>query len=437
MDQNHLPKPVQQNLLQDTEIKVSNWVRDAIQSATRINVYNHEKALASALIQHAYKSANKKSISVGITLAAAFDLFVAAEYYRFITNKGWYYCPDDDHPLLFYPYTNTCPRCALGGNFHFEEANKLGSGSIGQATSRLLGVFFLELFARTGRDLQVYKGAEPIDMIIFEESTHTVLLSEIKAAPLQTLALAVPSDRLTDAQDNGEIVPINAHVSSYNASLSVSEIHMSLPIVQNGLSGYSYKLVSLGSANRIADSTWAYRGIEQALDRDASLFDEFLDFWIEAFQTYKPGNTQRSTVYWLTNGCGQPNPRPRDWPTRRRGTGYESVSDGKTSVGMDRTDDIKKGIYQVLKVGAESKTQHKRSHFTVKTALISNIHAVRHYEEYLTSLEDIVWAIDTSGQAKKAGDLPPEAEVYNLFDGIISLTESHIRDNWLKQIFNF
>ena len=102
---------------------------------------------------------------------------------------------------------------------------------------------------------------------------------------------------------------------------------------------------------------------------------------------------------------------------------------------MDRTDDIKKGIYQVLKVGAESKPQPGR--FTVKTALVSNIHAVRHYKEYLTSLEDIIWTIDESGQARKAGDLPPETKVFNLFDGIISFTGSHIRDTWLEQIFHF
>jgi hypothetical protein len=327
MSQNHLPEQVQQNLLQDTTIQVSGWVKEAINSATRIDVHFDEKNLASKLIQQAYNSANKKEISIGIALAAAFDLFVAADYYKSIANRGWYYCPVGD-PLLFYPYTNTCPRCILRGSFHFEEANKPGSGSIGQTTSRILGVFLLELFARAGKNLQVYK-------------------------------------------------------------------------------------------------------------KDTLLFDEFLEFWVEAFKTYKPGNSQRSNIYWLTNACGQPNPRPSDWPARRRGTGYESVSDGKTSVGMDRTDDIKKGIYQVLKVGAESKPQQKRNHFTVKTALISNIHAARHYEEYLASLENIVWALDESGQARKAADLPPETEVYNLFDGIISFTKSHIRDKWLEQIFNF
>ena len=68
----------------------------------------------------------------------------------------------------------------------------------------------------------------------------------------------------------------------------------------------------------------------------------------------------------------------------------------------------------------------------MKTALISNIHAVRHYGDYLHSLEDVVWLIDTSKKAKKVRDLPDDMDVYNLFDGIISFTKSHIRDEWLE-----
>lgn len=209
---------------------------------------------------------------------------------------------------------------------------------------------------------------------------------------------------------------------------------MCLPLVQNNIT--HYKLVSLGSSNNVEkNNPWAYSRIEQALSSDSTLFDAYLEFWLKAYEAYQTSNTPKDDVYWLTNACGQPSPRPTDWPKRNSGGGYESVSDGKTSVGMDRTDDIKKGIYQVLKVGAESKLQEKRSDFTVLTGLISNIHAVRHYEEYLTSLEDIIWARDESGHARKAGDLSPETEVYNLVDGIISFTKSHIRDNWLKQIF--
>lgn len=134
----------------------------------------------------------------------------------------------------------------------------------------------------------------------------------------------------------------------------------------------------------------------------------------------------------MTNGCGQPVPRPDDWP-RRRGSGYESVSDGKTSVGMDRTDDIKKAIYQVLKLGSE----YKLDNDNIKTAIISNIHAVRHYDEYLLTLRDVIWTLDSTHVAKRAIQLDPDTPMYNLFDGILSFTYSDIRDEWIEEIFNF
>ena len=42
---------------------------------------------------------------------------------------------------------------------------------------------------------------------------------------------------------------------------------------------------------------------------------------------------------------------------------------------MDRTDDIKKGIYQVLKLGSEGKPQSTKWNY--KVGIISNIHPVR------------------------------------------------------------
>ena len=137
-------------------------------------------------------------------------------------------------------------------------------------------------------------------------------------------------------------------------------------------------------------------------------------------------------MFWLTNGCGQPVPRPADWPARR-GTGYESVSDAKTSVGMDRTDDIKKAIYQVLKLGSEYKPNDEN----IKTAIISNIHAVRHYDEYLLTVRDVIWALDHTRSVKIASQLDPDTPIYNLFDGILSFTQSDIRDEWIKEVFRF
>ena len=102
---------------------------------------------------------------------------------------------------------------------------------------------------------------------------------------------------------------------------------------------------------------------------------------------------------------------------------------------MDRTDDIKKGIYQVLKIATANKP--KAGEWRVKTALISNLHAIRHYDEYLLDLQDVMWTLDATGKAKTAKDLPADAKLYNLFDGIIAFTKNYSRDEWIDAHFQF
>lgn len=431
-----MPKLFEDELLNADDVEVSDWVQNALDSAKRLEVAPHERSLADKLIEQALRHALNERRPIGTVLAAAFDLLIAAEYYKSVSHQGWYYCPIHK-PALFYPFTNTCPRCILEGGFHFERANKPESGSIGKATSRLLSVFLNQLFKRENRGLTIYQGSEPIDMLIHDATNSVVLLAEIKAAPLTTLALVVTTDAMTEPVEGEQPILITKHISTDNTSLSSNELNIFLPIRRE--SNNAYRFVSLGKVS-LREDNWGYKRIEQLLDQDTEFFSDYLNFWIEAYEVYKDHyraarNTSLSNTFWFTNACGQPNPRPTDWPPRRAGGGFESVSDGKTSVGMDRTDDIKKGIYQVLKVGAESKPNAKR--FQVKTALISNIHAVRHYQNYLLSLEDIVWLIDKEKKARKAGELPSDADVYNLFDGIISFTESHIRDEWIERTFIF
>ncbi len=150
----NLPKIVAQEITKNNVVEVSDWVKSALEKAKELVSYPHEKNLANELIQQAFQSAASKGCSVGISLAAAFDLFVAAEYYGSVAHRGWYYCPLGE-PALFYPFTNTCPRCVLQQAFYYEAANKPESGLIGQATARLLSVFLEQLFTRTHRQLKI------------------------------------------------------------------------------------------------------------------------------------------------------------------------------------------------------------------------------------------------------------------------------------------
>ncbi|KAF3887578.1 MULTISPECIES: alpha-amylase family protein [Nostocales] len=420
---------------QRSEVEVD-WIEKLLSEAKAFEANTYEEALARVLVEQALKNAERTATAPGISLAAAFDLIVAAEYYTKVANTGWLYCPVKNSPLLIYPYTNTCPRCVLQGNFYFHQANKPSSGTIGGTTRRLLCVFLKHLFTINSRYLKIYYGTEPIDVIIHDETQDVVLLAEVKAAPLTTLPLAVKVEVQTEVDDNGEPIP-RLHSATDNSFLTSSQMNIMLPKLEDDR--WNYELVPLGVRGSSSSTKWAYEQIGKVFGEEDELFYRYFQFWNIAYSAYNKAVRGRGTlpepVYWLTNACGQPIPRPENWPVRRKGEGYESISDSKSSVGMDRTDDIKKGIYQVLKIAAFGKP--KASHFAFKTALLSNIHAVRHYRDYLLELQDIVWTLDTTGQAKKVGDLPLDREIYNLFDGIITFTQSHVRDEWIQQNFQF
>lgn len=378
--------------------------------------------IALDVIKETIDIAYKDKKEIGLRLAAAFDLLASFEYYHSVANKGWTYCSEDPQ-LLLYPYTNTCPRCIGNGHFKFTKANKPESGQIGMVTTELLCTMLEFVFQKNGRNIEVYKASEPIDAIVYDKDNQKLIIAEVKSAPMITIPLAIRCEKLTETVD-GELV-YSEHSVVDNPLLHQSTIELFFPKCEE----LAERLIPL-SINWEISSPF-YDALHKLLSSDSSFFDSYFKFWKKAYSAYASKNRDLS-LFWLTNGCGQPYPRPNDWPARK-GTGFESVSDGKTSVGMDRTDDIKKAIYQVLKLGSEYKPQNSN----IKTAIISNIHAVRHYDEYLLTVRDIIWANDTTHSATVAGQLSPETPIYNLFDGILSFTQSEIRDSWIKEIFSF
>ncbi|MUG96639.1 hypothetical protein F7734_31595 [Scytonema sp. UIC 10036] len=93
----------------DRQLEVQvDWIEKLLSETKAFEPNTHEEALARVLVEQALKNAERTATAPGISLAAAFDLIVAAEYYTKVVNTGWLYCPVNDSPLLIYPYTNTC-----------------------------------------------------------------------------------------------------------------------------------------------------------------------------------------------------------------------------------------------------------------------------------------------------------------------------------------
>ncbi len=405
---------------------MENWIDKIIKRCSPItSISEDESRLIKILVEKCLEIDEK---DVGISLAAAFDLLISAQYFSLISHSNWLYCPAETS-RYFLPYTNCCPRHAVANEFFFHASSKPTSGKIGTTTARLLLLFYQEVFRQKGFEERILRGTEPVDAIIINDKEKKVFFAEIKASPLVTLPLSTVSEQLTTERD-GEIVPLG-HSLGVLSNLYETEFDVFVPQIQ--MLEWTEKYFGLGTKKDLTDSFFGFRGIANLVERSNEFFDAYLKFWENSLKSYSPKSNQN--IYWLTNACGTPTPIPVNWQRRLRGEGFESVSDSKTSVGMDRTDDIKKGIYQVLKLGVEGKLSG--SNWDYKVGIISNIHPARHFDDYLKSLKDVVWTNDATGNAKFVGDLPDEQPIYNLFDAIVALTQTFARDEWLEKLFSY
>jgi hypothetical protein len=410
-------------------MSAANWIEKIIGRCQNVKAETKlQDDLIAKLVEVCYQNKSVSENGIGNLFAAAFDLVISTEYYTKISHSGWLYCPENES-RLFFPFTNCCPRHAIFDQFFFHPSNKPSSGVIGTATARLLLLFYQAIFKYNNFSEIILRGTEPVDAVIINETEKKVLFAEIKASPLITLPLSSVSEHLTEEID-GEIFPVAHKSDVQNLTLNHSQIDLFVPQFLNNQ--WQNTFFSLGNKQNENDSEFGYRGILNLLNSDDAFFPTYFAFWNASLTSYFPKSNKN--IFWLTNACGTPFPIPENWQKRRRGQGFESISDSKTSVGMDRTDDVKKGIYQVLKLGAEGKKIE--SDWEYQVGIISNIHPARHFDEYLKSLKDIVWTEDKSGTAKYVKDLPDDQKIFNLFDGIVALTQTYSRDEWIARMFS-
>lgn len=141
--------------------------------------------------------------------------------------------------------------------------------------------------------------------------------------------------------------------------------------------------------------------------------------WQRFYEGYerKWGQDGDDRLRWLTFGCGG------------------QVDDSKNSPGIDRTDDIKKGIYQTIKLGEHFVSRCAKR--AIKVVLLSNVHAVRHHNDYLSGIEDMIWTHenllletdDPDWRKVRVDDL------IRLYDAAIAFTKPHFRDSQLAADF--
>lgn len=358
-----------------------------------------EKRVSSA-ISLAHELANEDpELNRGHILAAFFDLLVAQEYYLRATAAQWIYCPLTGR--IYWSYTNACPGCIKNDFFYYTAGNKPPSGTVGKIVSGTLRTFIKCHLDHLGKNILVLQAREPMDLIIYSPNEKRVFAGEIKAAPLMTLPLEIDPTEVGLRRSSN-----HSHVDL--REISKATISFPSPV---GLPDYSIPVFSS------TESVWE----QLSSDRDAA--KAYISYWNRALAEY--GKKRSDHVRWLSNSCGAPPAGTPSWPAKA--TSLQSISDGKSSVGMDRTDDIKKAVYQLIRIRLDIESEDPD--LKVHTGIVSNIHPVRHGKEYIYPLLNIVWR-NTSPECKDP------YEEHNLIDGLVALSEQRIVNPWVKEVFS-
>jgi hypothetical protein len=204
------------------------WIEDLIRKGTEIEPINaEEKKLVDKLVNYSFEKANDEN-PLGILLASMYDLAISAVYYSRMTNSGWIYCDEGEDPSMFLPFVNCCPRHVLKSEFVFHKSNKPTSAVIGQATTRILLLFYQNLMKLNCKEIKVLKANEPADAIFLDIKTGTAFFVEIKSSPLLTLALRMKCETMTDYDKGGSIVEIK-HRAVTNSQLYKEDLEIMVP----------------------------------------------------------------------------------------------------------------------------------------------------------------------------------------------------------------
>lgn len=336
--------------------------------------------------------------------AFAFDLLMSLAYIDTIPSiqhnlKVFDGLPGDFNTHL--GFTNLCTPLLLEKNeWHYHKAAKPQSGAIGKLTSEIILRFVKLLFD----DIVLVKsiGGTGLADAVLHHRDGRIILCEIKASPLTTypFLFSVGNSLLSDVK--------NLSRSQVGGLDSALYLHTS-------------EIVPLGKP---IDEGWPFKSTVAFFTspENSERVDAYINIWARIREAYKRKNRD-DLLYYASNASGHPPIIAKDqfdWPKG------ESISDSKTSAGMDRTDDIKKGIYQTLKIGIEASLQFPQEN--IRTAIISNLPAYRHGEDYVEPFTGIYWGHEKSFLLESEGVYScAKSDLRRPFDYIIALDDAFTR----------
>jgi hypothetical protein len=366
--------------------------------------------------------AARPSARMNLVFAALFDLVCNAEYiHGRVINKRWIYCnrhrPADDlpgAPYAYYSFLKQCPICCQDRGIEKRLADaqhKPSSHHIGEITTTATAYFLALMGAANRRPLTVgtiSKQSHDVDAMAWRDDV--LVLFEIKASPLVTYPLRTALDHpfLEDGQDGpAELAQhrlIDVDFQRRGLSLFLANVGVDVP---------------LGSPMTV---DWPYPPLtEYIADPDALL--TYVEAWADIFRAYSIPKTARAgrdiALGYLANGWG------------------DEIDSNKTKAGLGRTDDIKKGTYQLLKFGAYYRDGSPK--LPIRGALVANLDPVFLFDAYMAKLADARWA---PGAHFRPSAKPGVTEIdddalYHLYDMVIAFNRPIYNDPLSGALFNF
>jgi len=358
---------------------------------------------------------------LNLVCAALFDLVCNAEYmHGRMTNRSWIYCNRDRDATtpeiyVYYSFLKQCPKCCqdrgleprISGAQH-----KPTSHHIGEITTVTTALFLTLLGQSSPKPLEVgviSKQSHNVDAIAWRDDL--LLLFEIKASPLVTyparVRLAAP---FTESSDIGpkEISQhklVDVEYSMHDINLYLANIDKDIPL------------------GKPSSPKWPYPQIAKYIAEPDGLLT-FMEAWGEVFLGYsipKVARTGRAIVMgYLANGWG------------------DEIDSNKTKGGLGRTDDIKKGTYQLLKFGAYYRDGSPD--LPIRGALTANLDPLFLYEEYMEKLIDARWApskkFRTSMTDPEYQEIL-EKDLFYVYDAVLAFNRPVVNDKVLQGCFDF
>lgn len=360
------------------------------------------------------KTAYEEGRLFGLVLAAGFDLICNAEYiHGRLVNSKWIYCHrEGSSPRAYYSFLKQCPRCCIDRGLETRLSgaqHKPTSHHIGEITT-VATALVLQLVAAANSEpfeiATITKQNHDVDAIGFREDL--LVLFEIKASPMVSYPVVASLSESLVKESDGEAVEYAQH-SLVDLILSDRELSLYVP--------HADWLIPLGARG---EESWPYGALTD-LFRSTENAAKYLSHWVELYEAYRVPKTERSgrisTLSYLVNGWG------------------DEIDSNKTKPGLGRTDDIKKGTYQLLKFGAYYRDDSSKT--AVRGALVANLDPLFLRADYVDKLADVRWGHASDFRLDGADYRIAEGSLRHLYDGIVTFNDPVLNDPLVASLFDF